>query len=36
MMIVGLVSTKDEAEELKHVTKHFLIGSRARFLAKNL
>ena len=36
MMIVGLVSTEDEANEIEHVTKHFLIGNRARKLAQSL
>jgi hypothetical protein len=33
MMIVGFISTKDEAEEIEQITKCFLIGKRARFIA---
>lgn len=33
MLIVGQVSSKEEAEELTFIAKLFIVGQRARFLA---
>ena len=33
MMIVGQVSTADEAKEIEAITKSFVVGNRARALA---
>ena len=33
MMIVGQVSTPEEAKEMELVVKLFVVGNRARFLA---
>ena len=33
MMIVGQVSSKEEAEEISFIAKLFVVGQRARFLA---
>lgn len=36
MLIVGQVSTKEEAEEITFIAKMFIVGQRARFLAKQI
>jgi hypothetical protein len=36
MMIVGNISTKDEALEIETITKNFLVGRKARLLASQL
>ena len=33
MMIVGQVSTPEEAKEIEFITKLFIVGNRARILA---
>lgn len=33
MMIVGQISSKNEAKELEFITKSFVVGNRARELA---
>ena len=33
MMIVGQISTPEEAKEIEFITKSFVIGNRARSLA---
>lgn len=35
MMIVGQVSSKEEASEITFIAKLFLVGQRARYLALN-
>ena len=35
MMIVGQVSSKEEASEITFIAKLFIVGQRARFLALN-
>lgn len=35
MMIVGQVSGKEEAKEITFIMKLFVVGQRARTLAKN-
>jgi hypothetical protein len=35
MMIVGQVSSKEEASEITFIAKLFVVGQRARFLALN-
>ena len=35
MMIVGQVSSKEEANEITFIAKLFIVGQRARFLASN-
>jgi hypothetical protein len=34
MMIVGQVSNKEEANEITFIAKLFVVGQRARYLAK--
>jgi len=34
MMIVGQVSSKQEADEITSIAKLFVVGQRARFLAR--
>jgi hypothetical protein len=34
MMIVGQVSSKQEADEITSIVKLFVVGQRARFLAR--
>jgi hypothetical protein len=34
MMIVGQVSSKEEAYEITSIAKHFVVGQRARILAQ--
>jgi hypothetical protein len=36
MMIVGNISSKEEANEITFIAKLFIVGQRARFLARNL
>ena len=36
MMIVGLVSNVEDAEEIEKIAKSFVIGNRARELAQKL
>lgn len=36
MMIVGQVSTPEEAKEIEFITKSFVVGNRARALALQL
>jgi Flp pilus assembly secretin CpaC len=36
MMIVGQVSTPEEAEEIERIAKSFVIGNRVRNLAQNI
>jgi len=36
MMIVGQVSSKEEAKEIEAITKNFVVGNRARLLAHRL
>jgi len=36
MIIEGLISTEDEAKEIENISKCFLIGKRARFLANHI
>lgn len=33
MMIVGQISSKEEAQEITFIAKLFVVGQRARFLA---
>ena len=33
MMIVGQISTNDEAKEIEFITKSLVVGNRARLLA---
>ncbi len=35
MIIVGQVSSKEEANEITFIAKLFVVGQRARFLAQN-
>jgi hypothetical protein len=35
MLIVGQVSSKEEASEINFIAKLFLVGQRARYLALN-
>lgn len=35
MMIVGQISSKDEAKEITFIAKLFVVGQRARDLAHN-
>jgi hypothetical protein len=35
MMIVGNISSKEEANEITFIAKLFIVGQRARFLARN-
>jgi hypothetical protein len=35
MLIVGQVSSKEEASEITFIAKLFIVGQRARFLASN-
>jgi hypothetical protein len=35
MIIVGYISTQEEAEEIAYIKKIFVIGNRARSLAEN-
>jgi len=34
MLIVGQVSSKEEANEITFIAKHFVVGQRARYLAQ--
>jgi len=34
MMIVGMVSTPQEADDIAFITKLFVLGNRARFLGQ--
>ncbi len=34
MMIVGQISTNEEAKEIEFITKSLVVGNRARFLAE--
>jgi hypothetical protein len=36
MLIVGQVSSKEEANEITFIAKLFVVGQRARFLALNM
>ena len=36
MKIVGQISSTDEAEEIEFITKSFVIGNRARYLASRI
>ena len=36
MMIVGQISTSQEAKEIEFITKHFIAGNRARILASQI
>ncbi len=36
MMIVGQVSSQEEANEIETIAKHFVVGNRARSLAQRL
>ena len=36
MMIVGQVSSEQEAKEIEYVTKCLVVGNRARFLAAKI
>lgn len=36
MLIVGQVSSKEEANEITFIAKLFIVGQRARFLASNI
>jgi hypothetical protein len=36
MLIIGQVSTKEEAEELTFIAKLFTVGQRARLLAREM
>jgi len=33
MIVVGQVSTREEAEEIEYIRKLYLVGNRARLLA---
>jgi hypothetical protein len=35
-MIVGQVSSSEQATEIESITKHFLVGNRAKELARTL
>jgi hypothetical protein len=35
-MIVGQVSSSEQATEIEFITKHFIVGSRAKELARTL
>lgn len=35
MMIVGQVSSAQEAEEIESITKNFIVGNRIKELARN-
>ncbi len=35
MIIVGNVYNKEEAKEIEFIAKLFIVGKRARFLARN-
>jgi hypothetical protein len=35
MLIVGQVSSKEEANEITFIAKLFIVGQRARYLASN-
>lgn len=34
MIIVGLIDTKEEAKEITYISKLFVVGKRAAFLAQ--
>jgi hypothetical protein len=36
MMIVGIISDKEEALEIENITKAFIVGRKARFLANKI
>jgi hypothetical protein len=36
MLIVGTISSKEEAKEIQFIAKLFVVGKRARFLAKQM
>lgn len=36
MLLVGMVNTRQEAMELQGIVKRFVVGNRARFLAKQI
>lgn len=36
MMIVGHISTKAEAQEIEAITKNYLVGVKARYLATQI
>jgi hypothetical protein len=36
MKIVGQVTSKNEAKEIEFITKSFVVGNRARYLASKL
>lgn len=36
MQIIGSVSSREEAKEITQIAKFFLIGQRARYLAKTV
>ena len=36
MMIVGNISGKQEAKEIEFIAKSFLVGNRAKLLAKEI
>ena len=36
MKIVGQISSEDEAKEIEFITKSFVIGNRARYLASRI
>lgn len=36
MLLVGLVSTPEQAKELEYITKLFIIGNRARVLSQQV
>jgi hypothetical protein len=33
MMIAGIISNNEEAHEIENITKNFVVGMKARFLA---
>jgi hypothetical protein len=35
-MIVGIISDKEEAHEIESITKAFIVGRKARFLATQI
>lgn len=36
MMIIGQISTPEEAKEIEFITKSFVVGNRARELAQKI
>jgi len=36
LMIVGQISSPEEANEIESITKHFVVGNRAKALAQTI